>query len=118
MTPDPMLAQAIANLQALIDEMRSHISRSRPEMMAPMSSFVVDIDCWADKITTAIADLKEVPPAEPRLREALQSIASNPLCDDPGEDEKCGLDSGPYCSAHDYFIEDAVRVARAALKEP
>lgn len=53
--PDPMLTQAIKNLRALRREMMPDAGcyePARPEQ----------IQCWADKVSTAIADLQEVGP--------------------------------------------------------
>jgi hypothetical protein len=49
-TPHPMLLQAVANLQALMDEMRCYVNTHGPH----------DYQCWVDKLGTAIADLQEV----------------------------------------------------------
>ncbi len=45
----------------------------------------------------------------------IRGIAKNPLCGDPGESEKCALDSGPSCGVHDYWSISDVEAARAFL---
>jgi hypothetical protein len=47
-----MLTQAIANLQALLVEILDYVTED--------IGAGVQVQCWADKVGTAIADLQEV----------------------------------------------------------
>jgi hypothetical protein len=54
-----MLTQAIANLQALLEEMREASVLPLEESWSD-NDWTRTVQCWADKVGTAIADLHEV----------------------------------------------------------
>jgi hypothetical protein len=66
--PHPMLLQAVANLQALEAEMRHtvlvagqcSVERKRDRLSMAFEAEANRIQCWVDKLGTALADLQEV----------------------------------------------------------
>jgi hypothetical protein len=62
--PHHMLLQAVANLQALMEEMRRRAHEHARYQNVPCQCdsvwHVQEIQCWVDKIGTALADLQEV----------------------------------------------------------
>lgn len=50
-----------------------------------------------------------------KLRAFAQELAGQEICDDESKQDKCTLDSGPYCGVHDDFSASWVQQARALI---